>query len=109
MTIPQFALSIGGTDIPAPSGIPSGSADGEIFVQTIVNSLFGLAAILAIIFLIWGGMQWSASGGDKQALDAAKKRITYSIIGLVVVILSFVLVNFVGSFLGVTLKMSLTP
>lgn len=98
----QLSLSINGTPISAPSGIPNGGIDiGGNIIQLLTNILFMLAVVLTLIFIIYSGIQWTMSGGDKQKIQQARLRITFAIVGLIVVFLAFFIVNLVGGFLGV--------
>lgn len=45
-----------------------------------------ISSLLLLVYLAWGGIQWSTSGGDKAGLEAAKSRISAAIIGAVIVI-----------------------
>ena len=49
---------------------------------------------------MWSGIQWMTSGGDVGRIQAAKKRMFYAIIGLCVVLLSFVIVRVVLTTVG---------
>jgi TRAP-type C4-dicarboxylate transport system permease small subunit len=69
------------------------SSLGDI-IQHLLPFLFGLAAMLALLFLIWGGIKYMMAQGDPKQLDAAKNTITGAIIGLVVV-LSVTLIFFI--------------
>jgi hypothetical protein len=62
------------------------------FLRTFINIMFGLAGVLAFINLIIGGLQWIWSGGEKEGLDKAKRRIIHSLIGLGIVYSSYALV-----------------
>src|SRR5579859_2535142 len=64
----------------------------------IISFLFILAALIALIYLIYGGIRWITSGGDKSNVEAARDSIIASIIGLVVVFLSYVIINVVMQF-----------
>jgi hypothetical protein len=55
------------------------------YVRTAINLLLGFAGVLAFLYLLWGGVQWITAGGDKDALDKARKRITQALIGLSIV------------------------
>ena len=59
-----------------------------------------IAIIWAIFTLITGAISIISSGGDKQALESAKKKITMGIVGLVVVIIALFIVEVVGYLLG---------
>lgn len=60
-----------------------------------INAAFFIAILLALIYLIWGGINWIMSGGDKEKVGAARSKIIAAIIGLILVILSYVILNFV--------------
>ena len=60
-----------------------------------------VAAILTFAYLIWGGIQWITSGGDKAQYEAARGRITSALIGLAIVVAAYALMELVGHFFGV--------
>lgn len=67
---------------------------GGIFT-TIVNILLFLIGAVAVIMLIIGGIRYTLSGGDQNAVTSAKNTILYSIVGIIVAILAYAIVNFV--------------
>lgn len=71
------------------------SADPQTLLSRILNILLLLGAVAALIFLIIGGFKWITAGGDKTKVEAARNTIVGAIIGLVVVFLSFFVINFV--------------
>lgn len=74
--------------------------DGGIF-QTITNVLLFIIGAISVIMLIIGGIRYVVSGGDSAAVTAAKNTILYAVVGIVVAILAYALVNFViSSFVG---------
>lgn len=97
-------FSIGGTPIQAPAGIPTGGiAENHALLSNTITFFIVIAVIMTLAFLIWGGVLWITSGGDKAKLQAARNRIIAAIIGLVLVFLSFAIVNIVGYMFGVNL------
>ncbi len=64
-------------------------------VTNIVNTLIFAAGIIAVIFIIVGGVRYITSQGDEKGVEGAKNTILYAVIGLVVVVLAFAIVNFV--------------
>jgi len=100
-----LALTIGGTPIQAPTGVPIGgfNAAGGNILAAVRNLLTLIAVIAALIFIILGGIRWTTSAGDPKAVDAARKQITYAIIGLVIALLAFMIVKFLGEFLDTPL------
>lgn len=101
----KLALSIGGTPIRAPKDVPTGGilTTGSSILTALINLLFIIAIVLALIFLILGGIRWIMSGGDPKAVEGARKQITYAVIGLIVVFLAFLIVNFIGNFFNIKL------
>ena len=65
-----------------------------------IGFILVIAALAAFIFLIWGGIQWITSGGDKSAVEAARSRILAAIIGLFVVFAAWALMSVLGGFFG---------
>lgn len=86
--------------ITAPSGSVRSNTTLEAVPQFIVNGLMSIGALLSVIFLMWGGIRWITSRGDRAAVESAKKTVTYAIIGLVVVAGAFFIVNNVFQLLG---------
>jgi len=68
--------------------------DGGIFRQ-ITNTILYIVGIIAVIMIIWGGIRYITSGGDSKKVTDAKNTILYAIIGLVIAVLSYAIVNFV--------------
>jgi hypothetical protein len=62
-----------------------------VFISKAIQLLVGVAAILLFVFLVWGGIQWLTSGGDKTNVEAARNRITNALIGLAIVALAWAL------------------
>lgn len=64
------------------------------FIVRIIEFIIGLSGLGAILMLIYGGYEFIMAGAtDKQ--DSAKKTISHAIIGLIVVLVAWVLVNLV--------------
>ena len=106
--IEKIALTLpgpgGSVRISAPGGIPTAGYFSWNFpriIETGLTLLIIASVILALFFLIWGGLSWITSEGDKQKLAAARQKITYSIIVLLIVFLSFFIVNFLFRFFNV--------
>ncbi|PIT98133.1 MAG: hypothetical protein COT71_02445 [Candidatus Andersenbacteria bacterium CG10_big_fil_rev_8_21_14_0_10_54_11] len=96
--LPSAAYAI--DPVPAPSGLPSGVSGNTKVVPTLlrlINIFLGIIAIIAVIVIIIAGFRLIISGGDEESARAARRQILYAIIGLVVIILSVVVVNFIIS------------
>jgi hypothetical protein len=69
---------------------------GGIF-KTITNVMLFLIGAISVIMLIIGGIRYVVSGGDSTAVQNAKNTILYAIVGVIVAILAYAVVNFVIS------------
>ncbi len=69
-------------------------------ISAAVGLLIIVAAVLAFLYLILGGLQWITSGGDKTALESARNKITNAIIGLIIVAAAWAVMFLVGQFIG---------
>lgn len=70
-------------------------------INSIITILFGVAILIALIYLIYGGYKWMTSGGDKQAVSSARDHIIAAVVGLLIVLLSYLILNFLLGFLGI--------
>jgi hypothetical protein len=68
-------------------------------VKTIINVVIYVVGILAVVMVIYGGVRYTLSEGSEKKVTDAKNTIMYGVIGLIVCILAFAIVNFViGAF-----------
>jgi len=77
-------------------------------IQTIVSLLLLAAILVALFFLIYGGIKWILSGGDKGKVDAARGTIVGAIIGLVIALAAFFVLNLVAKVFGLNDIFNLT-
>jgi len=68
-------------------------------VSKILSTILFVAFIAALVFLIWGGIKWIMSGGDKEGTTKAKETVTSALIGLAIVLGAWILINVVLNFL----------
>jgi hypothetical protein len=102
-----FALTIPGVNgkpevIAAPSGIPTGGleGDGGKLITNGIAIFLIFCVLVSFGFVIYGGLNYIMSEGDKTKVQSARRTITFAIIGLIVALLSFFFLNFIGKALG---------
>jgi hypothetical protein len=83
-----------GDEFEAPAGTQGGS-DIVTATITIMNGLLVLAALAALIVIIIGGVRYIFSQGDEENAVKARQSIVYAVVGLIVIGLAAVLVNFI--------------
>lgn len=66
-------------------------------VQVIIDVIIGVLGLVAVLVIILGGVSYTTSTGDPGKVKKAKDTIMYGIIGLIVAILAYAIVNFVLS------------
>ena len=66
-----------------------------------VGTILIIAALLAFLYLILGGIKWITSGGDKAGMEEARNKITHAIVGLIIVGAAWAIMSLVQNFLGV--------
>ena len=64
-------------------------------VGNVVNVIFGIVGVLAVLMMVLGGFQMMTSTGDPGKIKKGKDTIIWGIIGLCVTLFSYVIVNFV--------------
>lgn len=61
----------------------------------ITNTLLFVIGAISVLMLIYGGIRYTLSAGDAAAVTAAKNTILYAIVGIIVAIMAYAIVNFV--------------
>ncbi|MEX2007505.1 MAG: pilin [Candidatus Levyibacteriota bacterium] len=97
-TVSAFAQTI---NVKPPSGSIPSNTPVENFPQFLINLLFIIGLIVAVAFLIYGGIKWILSGGDKTAVESARNHIIAAIVGLVIIVGAFFIISIVFTLLGV--------
>jgi cytochrome bd-type quinol oxidase subunit 2 len=81
-------------------GVPAPTSKEAI--STLITNLTKYAVefigIVCIIFLIIGGIQYITSGGNQEGMQKAKATLTWAIIGLILVLSAYAVVNFFTDF-----------
>ena len=77
-----------GTDGKSACGI------GDV-IKTVINVLLFIIGSLSVIMIIFGGIKYVISNGDSSQITSAKNTIMYAVIGLIVALLAYAIVNFV--------------
>lgn len=78
-------------------------------VGAAVTFILIIAVLIALFFLIWGGVAWITSGGDKAKVESARGRIIAAIVGLVIAFLAFFILSLALSFFGLSLSNLVLP
>lgn len=80
------------------------SSDGgfSVFFGGMVSAAMTIAAVLVFAFLVWGGIEWITSSGDKSKMEGARNKISNAVIGLVILAATTAVFMLLQQFLGIT-------
>ena len=91
-----------------PLGFETGDITKTNAFTLLSNTLSIIVGVLTVIAGIWflfqiitAGYQWLISGGDKASVAAARDKLTFSLIGLVIIVMAFAIVSLVGTLFGI--------
>ena len=87
-----------GLDLAAETDLVQG--DLIDIIVNVINALMGLLGLVAVIIIIYGGFLYLTSAGEEEKIKKAKKSMVSGVIGLVLVILSWVIAQFIFSLFG---------
>ena len=72
------------------------SIDGDKgLIKTVVNVLLWAVGILSVVMIIFSGFRYITSAGDASKTKSAQSTLTYSVVGLIVAIMAYAIVNMV--------------
>ncbi len=64
-------------------------------IQDIINMMLFLLGAIAVVMIVIGGFRYTTSNGEASSIKSAKDTILYAVIGLIVAIMAYAIVNFV--------------
>jgi len=76
------------------------ATDIGTLISSLLRVVMVIAALLVFVYLIWGGVEWITSGGDKSKTESARNKITAAVIGLIILAASYAILQLILSFLG---------
>lgn len=85
------------SDCAAFSNVDASTKDADLnnILNTVINVIIGLVGFVAVAVIIIGGISFITSQGDTNKVTKARNTILYGVVGLVVALLAFAIVNFV--------------
>lgn len=90
-------LDLAPTDVNPGRGF---ATDFGSLLNAVLSFVMVIAALLVFLYLIWGGIEWITSGGDKGQTEKARNKITAAVVGLIILAASYAILTLVLRFLG---------
>ena len=89
----------GGVTVGLECAKPEG-AQTELFgtdgvFTIIINTALFIIGAISVMMLIYGGIRYTTSGGNEKSVTAAKNTILYAVVGIIIALLAYAIVNFV--------------
>lgn len=92
------------------SGVCLGGSDNDVatiqglecLVANIFTVFITLVGLAGFVMFILGAFRWLTSGSNSKGLDAAKRTFTYAVLGLVLALSAFIILNLIADFTGVS-------
>ena len=111
LTLSPFfsSIALADTSLDPCSGMPQGfdkpcligKADAGKPIQNVIITILVISAVVALVFLVWGGFKWITSGGDKAKVEAARNTIIAAVVGLIVAFLAYFILAVVLGIFGI--------
>jgi hypothetical protein len=85
------------------------ASGGQIstILKNTISLFFVVAGIGVVIMFLWGAVDWILSGGDKEKVAGARKKITNALIGLFVLAITFAVMIVIGQLLNINILTNL--
>ena len=111
---PNCFINIGGKQgsgaIPGIKAVGNPNATPGNLVSNVILILYAVGGMAVLLFIVWGAFDWITSGGDKEKVAGARKKITNSLIGLAILSLAAFIVSLFGQVVGIDpTKMGILP
>lgn len=102
----KLAIGVHSIGLPITGDGPLGDPSNPGIINDLISGIVSIMTVIAAVWLIFqiitGGYAWMSAGGDKVAIENARKKIMNGVIGLTIVISAIFLIDLVGDFLGFT-------
>lgn len=89
----------------APGTVPNfpnfnfATGDLEAIIKNILGWVLVLAAMIAVIYLVYGGILYITAGGDAEKATKGRTALINAIIGIIIIVLAFTILQFVAKIL----------
>lgn len=99
LPIPAYAVCVDdvkGVQISDCFGFGDFTSFGQV-VSELVPAAFSIAAAAVVIYFLWGAFNYLKSGGNKEDVAGARQMITHAIIGFIILMFAFLILQFLLS------------
>lgn len=83
-----------------PGGVKTTGTTGAL-IASAIQIIFIFAGLAVLVFIVWAAFDWITSGGDKEKVAGARRKITNAIIGLFLLALAYFIAALVSDLVGI--------
>lgn len=91
--ISDMSFAATGDSIEFVDNLTGGEGDLKVLLNTILSYFLGFLGFVCVIMVIYGGILYVTSAGNDENVGKAKKILLYAAIGIVIIMVSYALVN----------------
>lgn len=97
----SLAPAVGAVNVLPCDGVDSAlckqEKDDDVphFIKNLVNTLLFILGAVSVVVIVIAGFYYTTSNGDQALITKAKNTLLYAVVGLVVALLAYAIVNFV--------------
>ncbi len=93
------------------NGVCVGGADQDVatiqglecLIANVFTVFITLLGLLGFVMFIIAGFKWMTSGGNSKGMESARGAMTYAVLGLVISLSAFIIINLIAEFTGVNI------
>lgn len=92
---PVLAEELGGT-----ADSSEAASDGTVFLSYLVSlweTFINIGALLVLFYFVWGAFEWITAGGESGKLEKARLRMMHAVVGLLILVSSFVILGYIST------------
>lgn len=79
---------------------PGAMAEFSPLISGALQIVMIIAALICFVYLVWGGIEWMTSGGEKSAVANARQRISAAFVGLLIVLAAWAIIRLLEYLFG---------
>lgn len=80
-----------------------------VAAQNIINAALAFSGVVAIMLIIYSGIKYISSRGNQEAIEGARKTLTFALIGLIIIMFAFIFLRLIAFFTGVDVEQFTKP
>jgi hypothetical protein len=97
----NFNIGQAGRNIIPHAGVGHYSEHFWSWVGSLLSIVWPIAALLVLLYLIWGAFEWITAEGDSGKLQKARNKMTHAVLGLIILATTLAIFTTLQQFLGI--------